>query len=324
MEDMKRVIMIGLLVFFSPIAFANTPVDSTYQADTTKNWKITGKNSLHFNQLSLANWASGGESSLAGKATVNLDFDYAKDNFSFNNNVNLMYGIIGSKLNGVQKTDDKIEIMNSISQKAFKKWSYSLMLNLRTQFSKGYKYPDDSTLISRFFSPAYLTLSLGMKYKPMENCLLMLSPASGKFTLVMDQELANKGSFGVTPAVTDDSTGLILEEGKNYKAEFGINILFKIEKEILKNITAKTKVNLYNNYLDENLANRWNIDVDWESNISFDVNDHISTDLYLHMIYDHNIKVPEYEIRDGQKIKVGEGPKLQFKESFGIGLSYKF
>lgn len=324
----KKYFFIIIITFFLAAdgsdCFGINPADTSgVRPDSIRFWKIKGKNSLHFNQMTLSNWASGGESSLAGKASVNLDIDYAKKNISFDNNINLMYGIIGYESNKVQKTDDKIEINNTLAFKASKKWWYSSMLNLRTQFSNGYKYPDDSTLISTFFAPAYLTLSLGMKYKPSDDCLLMLSPASGKFTMVLNQELADNGSYGVTPAVFD-TAGNLLEKGKNYKAEFGINVVFQLEKEIVKNITAKSKLNLYNNYLDEDINNRWNIDINWESNITFAVNDHISTDLYIHMIYDHNVDIPRYEQIDGKKTKVGEGPGLQFKESLGIGLSFNF
>jgi len=321
---MKKVIYIIVFLLQIPQMYAAIPVDSvSKESDSLKYWKLSGKNSLHFNQMTLSNWASGGESSLAGKTTVNIDLDFAKNRINFDNNINLMYGIIGYQSDKIQKTDDKIEINNTFALKAAKKWWYSSMLNLRTQFSNGYKYPDDSTLISTFFAPAYLTLSLGMKYKPWEELLIMLSPASGKFTMVLDQELANKGSFGVTPAIYDTS-GTVLSEGKRYKAEFGINVVVALEKEIIKNITAKSKLNLYNNYLDENFNNRWNIDINWESNITFAVNDHISTDLYLHMIYDHNINVPQYEVIDNERVKTGEGPRLQLKESMGIGLSFKF
>ena len=291
--------------------------------DTVKYWNLDGKTSLQFNQLSLNNWAQGGESALSGKAAANIDLDYERNNFSISNNINLMFGMVGQEGMELQKTDDKIDASTNFAYSAFKNWSYSTFINLKTQFANGYKYPDDSTLISSFFAPAYLTLSLGMKYKPDNEFLCILSPASGKLTIVNDQELANKGAYGVKPAVINDSTGTVIRKGENFKAEFGINVLLKIKKKIAEDIIAESKLNLYNNYLDEMENNRWNIDVDWESNISFAVNDYISTNLYLHMIYDHNIKISQYEEINGEEVKTGEGPRLQFKESFGIGLNFQ-
>ncbi len=326
MRDHKNSICILVLLLMAIVVRANEKQDSTqkYIPDTLKAWKVQGTTALHFNQISLSNWSSGGESSLAGKGSAKFDIDYQKEKFTVDNNMDLVFGLIGQKGSKVQKTDDKINISSTFSYKAFENWSYSTYFNLKTQFANGYKYPDDSTLISSFFAPAFLTTSLGMKYKPSDEFLLILSPASGKFIFVMDQELANKGSFGVRPAIIDDSTGRVIRKGRNYKAEFGVNLVLKLNKEIFKNIRAESKLNLYNNYLDENVSNRWNIDLDWESNISFAVNDHVSTDLFLHMVYDHDTKIPEYEIKDGEKVKIGESPRLQFKESFGIGLNFKF
>lgn len=326
MAALKNTFFLLFLLTISFSGFSNEKNDSIASVipDSLKKWKFKGKTSLHFNQLSLTNWSSGGESSLTGKGNARLDFDYKKDKFTVDNDLNMVFGLIGQKGREVQKTDDKINLSSTISYEAFDNWFYSTYLNLKTQFANGFKYPDDSTLISTFFAPAFLTTSLGMKYKPSDEFLLILSPASGKFIFVCNQELANKGSFGVTPAVIDDSTGAIIEKGKNHKAEFGLNVVVKLNKEIFKNISAESKLNLYNNYLDEDISNRWNIDLDWESTITFAVNDHVSTDLFIHMIYDHNTKIPEYEVRDGKKVIVSEGPKLQFKESFGIGLNYKF
>ncbi|MDZ7741154.1 MAG: DUF3078 domain-containing protein [Bacteroidota bacterium] len=326
MRDYKNSLCVLILIFSSVTLSANEKQDTLQKAipGTIKYWKVNGNTALHFNQISLINWSSGGESSLAGKGSAKFDIDYQNDKFTVDNNMDLVFGLVGQKGSRVQKTDDKINFSSTFSYKAFENWSYSTYINLKTQFANGYKYPDDSTLISTFFAPAFLTTSLGMKYKPSDEFLLILSPASGKFTFVMDQGLANKGSFGVRPAVFVDSTGEVISKGKNHKAEFGMNVVLKLNKEIFKNIRAESKLNLYNNYLDEDVANRWNIDLDWESNISFVINDHVSTDLFLHMVYDHDTKIPVYEIRGGEKIKVNERPKLQFKESLGIGLSFKF
>lgn len=318
----------GLLLFFLIISltvFANESIDTTKtSADSIRFWKTQVNSGIHFNQVSLVNWAKGGESSLSGKANVKIKANYKKDNFNFQNNLKLLYGIMGTKELNLQKIDDQIYFRSSAGLKAFKKWFYSIAFDIKTQFSNGYKYPNDSVVLSRFFAPAYFTLSAGMDYKPSDEFSLLFSPASGKLTLVYDQELANKGAFGVTPAIIDDSTGTVLEEGKNQKAEFGINLVVKFEKELIKNIKAESTLNLYNNYLDEDMPNRWNIDMDWETNLTFSVNEHITTELYLHMIYDHDIKIPIYEIVNGENTQVGAGPRLQLNQSFGVGLSFKF
>ena len=67
--------------------------------------------------------------------------------------------------------------------------------------------------------------------------------------------------------------------------------------------------------MDVNRANRWNIDVDWETGVKFTISKSISTIINVHLIYDDNVK---FNI-DGQ-----QKPILQFKESLGISFLYKF
>ncbi|MFC2107241.1 DUF3078 domain-containing protein, partial [Bacteroidota bacterium] len=226
--------------------------------------------------------------------------------------------------NKFRKTEDKFNFNSLYGLNALENWYYSFMLGLKTQFAKGYKYPDDSTLISQFFAPGYISTSLGMEYKPKDFLSVFISPASGKFTFVLNEELADKGSFGVKPAEVDETTGEIIKHGEKVKPEFGINLIFNFQKEVVKNINIMSIFNLYNNYLDDEIANRWNLDLDWETNIDFSINKHFSTIFYLHMIYDHDVNIPDYDYVNGKYTKVGEkGPRLQIQQSFGVGLSLK-
>jgi len=55
------------------------------------------------------------------------------------------------------------------------------------------------------------------------------------------------------------------------------------------------------------------------------VNKYISFNLTTHLIFDDNIAVPFDKNNDGN-IETGESVRslVQFKEIFGVGLSYKF
>lgn len=323
---MTRILLTILFIINLLSVSAWRSVDTTnakIKVDSVQYWKVEATTILSFNQVYLQNWSAGGNNSISGKTNINIDADYKKNDFIFDNNINLLYGLIRFKGKPVQKSDDKFDLTSSVGWKASKKWYYSTELNIKTQFTNGYKYPNDSVAISRFFAPTYSTLSLGMKYKPKDYIYIFLSPAAGKITFVADPELANKGSFGVTPAVVD-TAGNIITEGKHYKAEFGINIIMKIKKEIIKNIKFESKINLYNNYFHETESNRWDIDVDWESRLSFIVNKHIITTFYTRLIYDHDVLFPDYETIDGVETEIGKSPKLQLNESFGVGLSFKF
>lgn len=315
--------LILVFLFFSAITLSadNDSSKITTKKDTVRYWKFSGKTGLTFNQLSLSNWATGGESSASGKVNATTKLRYKKNNFLFEKNTKLAFGIVGYGSNRIEKTEDRIDISMTATNETDKNWTYSSVLSLKTQFADGYKYPNDSTLISTFFAPGVINASIGYRYKKSEAFELFLSPASGKFTFVFDQELANKGAYGVCPAVYD-TNGILLVPGQKLYSEFGFNVLANFAKELSKNIELSSTLNLYNNYLDYNAKNRWNIDIDWETTINFTINKRFQTVLFVQMKYDHNVDLPKYELIDGKKVQIGLGPGLQFKESLGIGVTY--
>lgn len=348
---MKRFLffLILFLNFTISQVFSIQPIEPS--ADTIKvkpnekYWKFFGNTSLNFNQVSFSNWASGGENALSGTAGLTVNANYKRKNLTFENSGIFFYGLIDSQDKGLMKMEDRLELNSKLDYKAVDSWHYSLLSSLKSQFAPGYSYPDKVNAVSRFFAPAYLTLSLGMDYTPVKYFSLFLSPASGKFTFVLDQKLADAGAFGVRPAVkdthprlqnnsgypdafglrpaVDDSQSIILYHGEPIKPELGITLNAKVKYEIFKNVIVDSKLNLYDNYLDEDVNNRWNVDVDWENNINFVINSIISSTFNSRMLYDNNIMVPLYDMVNGVKTKVGQGPRLQIKEAFGIGMVMK-
>ena len=97
---MKKIftIIITLGLFASASAQDTTSVKSP--------WKTRGMASLNFSQVSLTNWAQGGESSYAVNGLTAVNVNYAKDMTTWENALDLGYGIqkVGSKKAG--KTDD--------------------------------------------------------------------------------------------------------------------------------------------------------------------------------------------------------------------------
>lgn len=318
----QTAILIMLMFFQMQAVLATSDADTTNAPEKEESyWKKTAKLGFHFHQLSFSNWASGGESSASGKVNTEAKLKYKKDNFQFETGTKMAFGIVGYGDHRLEKTDDRIDLSTTLSYKAYKNWTYSTVISFKTQFADGYKYPNDSTIISSFMAPGYLNVSLGYRYKKTDVFELFLSPASGKFTFVNNQALANKGAFGVKPAIRD-TAGVILTEGNRLLCEFGINLLANLSKEIADNIEVSSTLNLYNNYLDDDPDNRWNIDVDWETTVNFVINKRIQTVLIIQLKYDHDFNVPVYQMIDNEKVQIGEGPRLQFKESLGIGVTY--
>jgi outer membrane receptor protein involved in Fe transport len=279
---------------FICLLFVSYTVTAQDIPDSLKIWKTGGFASFTFNQVSLTNWTAGGENALSATAILNLFANYKKDNVSWDNSLDMGYGFLKNEGKSMRKNEDKMELNSKYGYKAFDHVYYSAQLNYRTQFSEGYNYPNDSVVVSKFNAPGYVTASLGLDYKPNDWLSVFLSPAAGKITIVMDQALADAGAYGV-------------DSGKHYRPEFGASFTAKFQKDIITNVNVMSKLNLFDNYTDKDISNRQNIDVNWELMINIKAGKYLTTSILTNLIYDHNTLA-----------------KTQFKESIGVGLSYKF
>lgn len=313
---MRNLISILLLTVISYCAVAQdtTATDTTY-------WQYGGFAALNINQASFVNWAAGGENSFSATFIGNFFSKYAKGKLSWENNLDVAYGVLRSGNVGFRKNEDKIDYSSKLGYKAADHWFYTGLLNWKTQFAEGFNFPDDTTVVSRFMAPGYILVSAGIDYKPVEYFSLFMSPATGKFTFVLDQDIADAGTYGNDPAVFDNN-GNKIESGDKIRAEFGAYLKLLFQKDVIKNVNLKTQLEIFNNYTDPNKENRKNFDINWETTINMKINDYLATSLILHMIYDHDIEVPIDD--DGDDVADRTGARTQFKQVLGIGLSYKF
>jgi len=121
-------------------------------------------------------------------------------------------------------------------------------------------------------APGYLVAGIGITYAPSNWFNLYLSPASGRFTFVLDQKLADEGAFGV-------------EKGKNMKGEFGPYLRTNLNKDLAKNINLTTTLELFSDYLHK----FGNIDVNWSFLLSLKVNKWIAASIQTQLIYDDDV-----------------------------------
>ena len=261
--------------------------------DTT--WKTGGIVGAGFNQVSLTNWAAGGLSSISGNLTVNLFANYKKDKSTWDNNLDLGYGLLKQGDEDVQKTDDRIELTSKYGREAWSpNWYYSGLLNFRTQFTEG--LDANGVRFSDIMAPAYITASLGLDYKPNDKFSAMIAPLTAKFTIVNDDLLAAQGAYGVEP-------------GEALRSEFGVAIRLIYQDKLMENVSLVSRVDLFSNY-----ENPTYIDVNGDVLFSMKVNDYITTTLGMTVLYDHDILITD---EDGNT-----GPRTQFRQIFGVGFAY--
>jgi len=294
---MKKILFILLMI---PLF-----IFSQEKTDTIKSWHVGGLASLNFSQISLTNWSAGGQSSTSGVGIFNVFGNYKKDNLIWDNSLDMRYGLLKEQSNDMVKSDDKFELNSKFGVKKTEHLYYSTLFNFKTQFAPGYKYPNTTDAISRFLAPAYMILSLGVDYKPSKALSFFISPLTGKMTIVSDNILSAQGAFGV-------------DAGKKVRLDVGSYFRAEIKTDLMKNVSLNSKVDLFSSYL----RNPENIVVNWDLLINMKINDYLSANLITNLIYDDNIKTPTGNIING--IVQMSGPRVQFKEMFGLGLNLKF
>lgn len=306
---MKKIITLSILIGISSLIFA--------QVDTT--WKKGGGAILNFNQTSLTNWAGGGESNLSSTLLTNFYGNYKLGKTTWDNTLNMNYGLVtANNYKDIRKNEDRLELNSKYGKYAFADdFYYSALVNFLTQFTAGYDYltdPEAAVPISKLMSPGYLTAAVGLDWKPSDKFSVFLSPATGKFTFVIDEEI----SAYVSDTVNQKNRyGVAV--GETLRAEFGASLVASLNTPLSSTISYSSKLVLFNNFTDPVAEHRGNIDVDFQNNLNMKVSKYFAASLFLQVLYDHDIAISTFDEND---VIIGTGPKTQFKEVFGIGLSY--
>lgn len=284
-------------------------------------WTNVNKLGINFSEVAFVNWNAGGNNSASALGNARFERNYKFRYTRWDNYMDLRYGLNLQEGQKLRKTDDAIRLSSTFGfqRDTISNWYYSAKANFNTQFSNGYKYPERETPISRFMSPGYSFLGAGISYITKDQKLnLYLSPITQKATFVLDQDLANKGAFGVQRAILD-ADGNVIEPGENVFLEFGILVTNTWETEVYKNVLLNNRLSLYTDYLRE----FGNIDVDWELNIDLKVNKYLVTTIGTHIIFDDNVLFNEEVNAQGVVVNPGK-TRVQFKQLLGVGVSYAF
>ncbi|WKZ67227.1 MAG: DUF3078 domain-containing protein [Flavobacteriales bacterium] len=270
-------------------------------------WQRSGVFNINMTQVNLTNWAAGGFSSVSGIALFNGTANWKKGRRAWDNSLVLAFG--GQHIhNGTdpQKTDDRIELNSKYGYELNKAWYLAGVLQFKTQFTEG--FDANGTRISNLLAPGYALLGIGFDYRPNDKFTVFISPATARMVIVTDETLWGGSTdpemrvYGVKYGNTTE-----LEAGGYLRAQY--------QTELAKNITFMTRGDLFSNYLRE----PGNLDVTWETLWTFKVNSWFAATLNTLLLYDHDTKLPKV---DENNIPYA-GPATQFKQTLGIGLTFK-
>nr|WP_083639033.1 DUF3078 domain-containing protein [Algoriphagus marinus] len=275
-------------------------------------WKTGGNYNLNIQQVTLSNWAAGGASTLALNSGLSLFANYKKDKKVWDTqlNINLGFNRQGNRNFETRKTNDNFQFVSNYGRELSEFFYLSTQLDARTQLLAGYKYSrpagsdlETRTKISDLLSPGYVQSSTGLNYrktyKDKSRISIILSPFTGRFTIVMNDSLSQAGAFGV-------------EKGENVRAEAGVSIAASVtDIRLMENVTWKSDINLFSNY--ERFGN---MVVNFNSVIRMKVNRFISTRIETVIIYDEEVFIKQDDGSSKQAVQ------LQNLINFGISLDF--
>ena len=101
-----------------------------------------------------------------------------------------------------------------------------------------------------------------------------------------------------------------VDPAKENRGEFGAFVTATIKKDIFKNTSYFSKLDLYSNYL----KGPQNVDVFWTNQFKVKLTKWLNVNYQLDMLYDDDVKNPK---------NPGSAIGLQLLSTFGIGVSVK-
>lgn len=285
-----------LLLFFTLFTYIHTPklfAQIIIVPDTLNGWDQSWIVNFNGAQSAFNNWSEGGVNTISGTASTVFTKYYRKERFTYGFRIHLRFG--QSKINGndIRKTDDLISVRNRFTYELSKESIYSAFgaVQFKTQFADGFDYgkaeAGGDSLISRWFSPAYVIESFGLEIKPIDNFSAEIGAAL-KQTIVSDNRL---------------TTQYQIEPDKNLRSEGGITLGAQYKNQIMENTEFATSIETFTNLL----VPLNQTDIYWVNTINGRINKYLSAVFQFELRYDHDYST-----------------EVQLKQVFAAGVTFNF
>ena len=338
---MKKIFLTCLTVLFSCSLLAQ-------EAETIPSpWSCNGVVGLNASATGLVNWAAGGNNNVNGVAFGKVRLLYSDKNLSWETNLNLEYGLsyIDQKNDAFQKSSDVIDFNTKLGWQFHKAWYLTASAGFKSQFAFGRAYdgtdaPDP--IISKFLSPSYTDISVGLDWKPNSIFSLYLSPVAGKITTAYVGDAVENANPGLRQQMQEQyATWVYSKEAnadgtydkiyRNCKAELGLSFKGGINYAY-KDLKIITTIGLFTPYTWDKIEmkdangdfigyrdnNRrfGNFDVDWDAAISYQFLKCLNVTLSTSLKYYNGVKIADKEGISAERV--------QFKGILGLGVGYSF
>lgn len=275
-------------------------------------WIKEGKHELQISQNAFSeNWGSDNNFVFYSNHVVKLN--YKKKKISFNNQIEWRLNLQQVSIKEEERADaDKKSYMNVIDDyirsystfgvDAYKKWSYSTNLELKTPlFNKFDTYKPGRVKTRALFSPFELNWGLGMRYA---NEVISKQDKYRKFNISADiSALSVNYKFIGDNGVSRSANGIEGDKKSNTDLGSSFNINLSYSRNRYTNFTSRIK---YFTSYDK-------VYLECENSFNFALNRYLATTLYLYIKYDDSVD---------PSTKDGDIGYFKYNEMLRFGLSY--
>ena len=317
------------------------------QEATPSPWSCSGVLGLNASATGFVNWAAGGNNNVTGVAFGKVRLLYSANNISWDTNLDMEYGLsyIDQEYDPFQKSSDKLNFNTKLGWQFHKAWYLTAAAGFKSQFAYGRAYGGtdaDDPIISKFLSPSYTDISVGIDWKPNSIFSIYLSPVAGQITTAYVGDAVEKANPGLRQQMQDkyatwtyskqvNADGTYDKIYKNYKAELGLTLKGSINYTY-KDFKIITSVALFTPYAwdktemfdaekkfigyRDNNRRFGNFDVDWDAALSYQFLKCLNVTLSTSLKYYNGVKIANAEGVLAERV--------QFKGTLGLGVGYSF
>ncbi|WP_165042660.1 DUF3078 domain-containing protein [Dysgonomonas sp. ZJ709] len=271
-------------------------------------WIKNGEHTVEISQNQFTdNWnGTGGDNNLSLRNEHRINLNYKKGKIRFDNTFEWRLSLLqtpADTMHNINVLEDMVRVYSVLGlDAAFKKWSYTVKLEMRTPLFNNYPLNSPHKR-EALFSPLIIRTGIGMSYN-----LEKVSPT--------DKHRKTKLSADISPLAVNytfvgdkgvDETRFAIDEGKKANTEFGSTFNVVLDYSFNRFTKLYSRFNYFTTY-DRVIAES-------ENRLSFDVSRYFTTSINLFMRFDDGIGVDS---------KVDGWGYFQYNHRLGFGLKYKW
>jgi hypothetical protein len=224
-------------------------------------------------QAGFRNWQGGGVNSLSMSGGVDGSAAMKSTKVKQTYEAKLGIGGVSQDNNQLRKSEDVILVSTVYQYLApqgfFKLWQPTIAASILTQFIAGYDYKTEGEpKVSDFFSPAYVTQSIGLT-REIRPWLSQRFGVAGKETIVNIADL--RTLYGNTADQT-------------VRAEGGLESWTDFEKAVVENVFIKSSLGIFGAFSDIGSP-----DINWSNLVTMKVNNWLNVNFELVTVYDRDV-----------------------------------